>query len=241
MSARGASWMVRMFGAPLALACALALAIGCGPVPAREIGAQLFADPRLSTAESNAASCQTCHSTSDDDDRLVSGRSLVDAARRERFWGGSVTSLLDATNACMTFFMRGAALEREAPASRALYEYLLSIAGEDAQPARTLTIVENVGTVGRGDPARGQEVWDRACRECHGDPHTGAGRLSETASVVPEASQEFAEQSGFSLEAVLVEKIRHGGFFGVGGVMPPFSAEALSDTDLSALIGYLDP
>lgn len=224
-----------------ALVCLAALALACGPVPARDVGAQLFADPRLSTAESNAFSCATCHSTEESEGQGLAGRTLAGVTQRERFWGGNVVTLLDATNVCVTFFMRGAPLEPTAPASRALYEYLLSISPGDAEPTRPLTIVENIGALGRGDPAKGQDVWDRSCRACHGDPHTGNGRISASASVVPEASEEFAEQSGFTVDAVIVEKVRHGGFFGIGGSMPPFSVETLSDEDLSALLGYLDP
>lgn len=224
------------------VACvALVAVLGCGPVPARDVGAQLFADPRLSTAESNPFSCKTCHAVGDDD-RILSGRSLVDVVRRERWWGGAVTSLLDATNVCVTFFMRGKALERAEPKSRALFEYLASLGDPGAsQPARTLTIVENIGSVGRGDPSAGRAVWERACQECHGAPSTGAGRMSESISIVPESSRAFAEESGFAPDVVVVEKVRHGRFFGVGGVMPPFSRESLYDEEMGQLLGFLDP
>jgi thiosulfate dehydrogenase len=38
---------------------------------------------------------------------------------------------------------------------------------------------------------------------------------------------------------VVIEKTRHGRFFGVGGNMPLYSLEALSDEDLGALLAYL--
>jgi thiosulfate dehydrogenase len=33
--------------------------------------------------------------------------------------------------------------------------------------------------------------------------------------------------------------VRHGQFFGVGGNMPLFTREALSDSDLGAIVAYL--
>ena len=80
-----------------------------------------------------------------------------------------------------------------------------------------------------------------ACQACHGDVGTGVGRISALASIVPDDSVDFAASSGFSLETVIVEKVRHGNFFAIGGVMPPFSTEVLSDDDLAALIGFLVP
>ena len=47
---------------------------------------------------------------------------------------------------------------------------------------------------------------------------------------------EFAQQVGASPRLVVIEKVRHGQFFGVGGNMPLFSREAMSDADLGALL-----
>jgi thiosulfate dehydrogenase len=219
---------------------ALVLA-GCGPTPAKDVGASLFNDARFAQSEANPFSCSTCHADSDDDTRILPGANLKDAAFRSSYWGGYSPNLLDATNVCVTFFMRGAPLTRDDQRGRALYEYLASISPtKDAAPA-PLTIVENVTTVARGNPSRGAAVYDAACKSCHGEPSTGAGRISELASIIPESSAEFAEQSGFPLDLVVVEKVRHGRFFGVGGTMPPFSTESLSDEDLGALLAFLLP
>ncbi len=42
-----------------------------------------------------------------------------------------------------------------------------------------------------------------------------------------------------SLRLIFVEKIRHGAFLGYGGEMPPFSREALSDTEVSDILETL--
>ena len=44
---------------------------------------------------------------------------------------------------------------------------------------------------------------------------------------------------GVPKQLVVIEKVRHGQFFGVGGSMPPYSQEALSDADLGALLAFL--
>jgi thiosulfate dehydrogenase len=239
--------------ATMVLALLFVTVVSCVPSTAREAGAQMFADPRFSGSEANAFSCATCHAIGagagtdgfDGDGRIRAGFPLDDAAARTRFWGGASTSLLDATNTCVTNFMRGPALVGDEPKARALYEFVASHSTESGaaigsvHEARPLTIVENVTSVGRGSSSRGAKVWDAACRTCHGDPHTGNGRITELATIVPEGSAEFAEQVGFPLDLVVVEKVRHGRFFGVGGTMPPFAVEQLSDDDLGAVLAFL--
>jgi thiosulfate dehydrogenase len=234
----GARVIARIFA--FSFVCALGGA--CGPTPAKDIGAQLFSDPRTSTSDDNSFACSTCHAVDKDGDaeQNKAGYPLHDTVFRTRFWGGQVTSPLEAMNACLFFFMKSQTFSADEPKSRALYEYLASIASEDAKQTRPLTIVETVTTVPRGNPDQGKDVWDRSCRECHGDPHTGNGRLSDDVVIVPESSEEFARDVDFPVDLVIVEKVRHGNFFKVGGAMPPFAVERLSDEELGAILGYLD-
>lgn len=219
--------------------------VGCGPVPAVEAGRQLFRDPRTSVSEFNAFSCATCHDdgSGEGEARIFSGGSLENSVFRSTWWGGQAPTLKVAVDNCVVFFMRepaGFAVDDER--GRALYAYLRSISPEEQSDNLPLTVVENVVTsLPRGDPKRGEEVWNQACASCHGAPHTGEGRLNDLVSLVPEASAEFAPSTGFDVDVVIAEKVRHGPFFGVGGNMPPFSLEALSDEDLGALIAFLLP
>lgn len=210
-----------------------------GPIAAADLGAQLFRSPGFSGSAFNEFSCATCHADHPDDGALHPGYSLQAAAFRASFWGGYEPRLLDAVSFCNVFFMRGEPLDPTDPQGRALYEYLVRLSPEGAAPALPMTIVANITLVDRGDAVRGQQVWGEACAVCHGAPHTGRGRISDLASIVPETSIEFADQIGANPDLVLIEKVRHGQFFGVGGNMPPFSAEALSDEDLGALLAYL--
>ena len=89
-------------------------------------------------------------------------------------------------------------------------------------------------------PRISAEVYTAACQDCHGAAHTGQGRLTPLAPILPEVSQEYGELfPGVSPGLVFIEKVRHGRFFGVGGNMPPYSQEALSDQDLGALLAFL--
>jgi len=221
--------------------------IGCGDesLSGREVGARLASDPSLG-GSTNPFACTTCHATGDPDgDRIYSGYTLADAAFRERFWGGAVLSLLDSVNFCAQFFMAGPALDPGSQEGRALYAFLESIS-DGPTPGLPLTVVENVAQIGRGSASRGEEVYRAACRSCHGDAATGAGRLphpglTDEDIVLPQWTRGYATDfPGVDPGLVVVEKVRHGQFFGVGGNMPLFAREMLSDEDLGALLSYLD-
>ena len=217
--------------------------VGCGPTPAQEFGEQLFGDSRLSESQYNAFSCATCHSTgaAAPEGKLYTGLSLHGSASRPTWWGGYETRLLDAVNFCYTAFMRGTPpLAADDPKSRALYEYLVSVSPERESPAQPFTLVRDIIEVPRGEATRGEQVYQAACQDCHGEVHSGKNRLTELAPVLPEVTQEYDTVfPGVAHSLVVIEKVRHGRFFGVGGNMPPYSKESLSDADLGALLTYL--
>jgi thiosulfate dehydrogenase len=222
---------------------AVLLAVGCGPTPAAEYGEELFRDPKLSESQYNSFSCATCHATTatPPEGKLYAGLSLHNVAARPHWWGGYETRLLDAVNFCYTAFMRGVTpLTPEDPKSRALYEYLVSISPDPQAPAQPFTLVKDITSVPRGSAEWGADVYKAACQDCHGEAHTGKGRPSELAPILPEVALEYGDIfPGVSAGLVFIEKVRHGRFFGVGGNMPPYSQEALSDKDLGALLAYL--
>ncbi len=228
-----------------ALLAALAMAsacLGAGPEEtAAAYGERLAASPRLSSAASNEVACTTCHAVSSDDPRILPGYSLVGAAKRPSFWGGYEPELLGAVDACLLFFMKSQPLDPDDPAARALYEYLLLLGGDVEQEALPLTIQTTVKRAPPpGDPLRGAEVHRLGCESCHGAAGTGAGRIMIDAPILPDQSvDEALELFPDDLPAtVFTEKVRHGQFFSVGGTMPLFSAETLSDEDLGALLSF---
>lgn len=210
-----------------------------GPMPAASYGAELFRDPAFSDSRFNVFSCATCHTSNGDDRGKLAGGSLYNTAFRAAWWGGYAPRLIDAVSFCHVYFMRGVPLDPFDTRARALYEYLVSISPDRGLPPRASTVIENVATLARGDPERGRAAYDAACRDCHGAPHSGNGRLDGSVAIIPEASIGFGRQYGFEPALIVIEKVRHGQFFGVGGNMPLFTREALSDEDLGAIVAYL--
>jgi thiosulfate dehydrogenase len=226
------------------IAAALFAACGDnGPVPAVEFGAQIFSDPRLADNPDNAYSCATCHDVTGAPDpaRIYPGHTLYDAAFRASWWGGYEAELLQAVNFCYESFMGAPApLAPDDPKAKALYEYLASISPTRPAPAKPLTWQKYVLSIQPGDAARGEEVYAGACAICHGALGTGERRLSKAIPRLPDAIDAVAKRFPNTAPAILVvEKVRHGQFWGIGGNSPPFSRNAMIDEDLAALLAYL--
>ena len=219
----------------------VALVAGCGSRPALDYGRALFSDTSVSSAASNPFKCSTCHEVTPAPTKLLPGYVLYDSTVREAWWGGTVTTLLDATNQCVQQFMRGNALSADDEKGRALFVYLASLSPDATAPTLPLTVVQNIVDVPSGDATRGKMWWDQGCGNCHGAPHTGAGRLSDVVSLVPDDSlQAHGTDPKTGARPVVIEKVRHGKFFNVGGNMPLFSTEALSDAQLGDILAYLE-
>ena len=217
------------------------VALGGCTETAADYGRSLFDDPTVSTASSNIFYCSQCHETTAKTTELRPGYTLSDSASRVSYWGGFETTLLDAMNQCVTNFMRGRALDPADEKARGLHVYLESISPDKSAPELPLTVVQNIVDVPSGDPARGKTLYDQGCGNCHGAPHTGAGRLSPFISIVPDDSvTAHGTDPKSGARPVTIEKVRHGKFFSVGGNMPLYSLETLSDEDLGAILGYLE-
>jgi thiosulfate dehydrogenase len=166
---------------------------------------------------------------------------MYDAAVRAAWWGGTVTTLLDATNQCVVQFMRGKALAPDDDKGRAIFVYLESLAPDASADTKALTVTQNIVDVPSGDATRGKMWWDQGCGNCHGAPHTGDGRISDVASLVPDDSlAAHGTDPKTGARPVVIEKVRHGKFYNVGGNMPLFSLEALSDAQLGDILAYLE-
>lgn len=225
----------------LVLACALAACDGNPePIQGAERGAALLDSPSLSTSAFNSLACTSCHEVEAGDERILAGYTLRGAARRPAFWGGQILDLKEAVDFCLVYFMKGDPLDREDEDARALYDRLVELGAEGPAEALPFTIVQVIEEAPpRGDPARGEEVHALACASCHGAAGTGAGRIDE-APMLPDQAREEALELFPEVEPAVVftEKVRHGQFFGIGGTMPLYSLEALSDEDLGALLAF---
>jgi thiosulfate dehydrogenase len=217
------------------------LLAGCGSRSALDDGRALFDDPKISSAPSNPFKCSTCHEVTATPTKQLPGYVLYDSAVRVEWWGGNVQTLLDATNQCIYNFMRGVDLAPDDEKGRALFVYLASISPDASAPTLPLTVVENIVDVPSGDAGRGQMTWNQSCGNCHGAPHTGQGRLSDVVSIVPDDSiAAHGTDPTTGARPVVIEKVRHGKFFNVGGNMPLFSVEAMSDAQLGDILAYLE-
>lgn len=224
------------------LGCCLLSACGStGEQNAVDQGRQLFESKALSKYSLNDYTCASCHDTiASIPPSKKAGGALAGVTLRATFWNGQEADLLGSINACRNYFMGDnlplAATDERA---RSLYAYLQSLEPGDANPI-PFTIVTSIDPLPRGDQAHGQLLYGQTCLYCHGEMHDGLGRLSERLPVLPEDTLvEHAQYSPRVQRLVFTEKIRHGLFLGYGGVMPPFSAELLSDEDVSDVLEAL--
>jgi thiosulfate dehydrogenase len=225
------------------LAVMLAGACGDQEVPAAQLGQQLFSATSVSTSRFNRFSCATCHVKQAEagliaPQRWDSGYNLHGVTARRGWWGGGEVRLLDAVNVCVEQFMGGRPLTADQPAARQLGAYLAEGAPVEDQPQAPLTIVRTITALDGlvGDPGRGALMYAVSCARCHGAVSTGQGSLDPTIARIPDDTKRFFPDNA---RAAFVEKIRHGRFFGIGGVMPFYSLEAMSDAEVADLLAYV--
>jgi thiosulfate dehydrogenase len=227
-----------------ALALLFAAAACGGDISGAERGAEVFESTDLSPSDLNVFSCATCH-TADEGAGPTDGHPgyrMFGVAARTRYWGEDYGLLRDAVDACLVFFMKGEPLDPEAEDFHALYEYLLSITPDGAPgDPYGFTVIENVEDVPRGDAGRGEEVYARSCQRCHGQAFSADGSILREEVNLPGVTESYPQEfPGVAPSLVVIEKVRHGRFFGIGGEMALFSEEALSDGDLGDLLSYLE-
>jgi thiosulfate dehydrogenase len=228
-----------------AAACFAVLAAACGgEISGAERGEEVFESSGLSPSDLNVFSCATCHSADEGAGPTDGppGYRMFGVAARTRYWGDDYARLRDAVDACLVFFMKGEPLADDDDDFHALYEYLVSITPDGAAgEPYPFTVVENVADVPRGDPGRGGEVYQRACQRCHGEAFSADGSILRDEVNLPGVTADYPEDfPGVEPSLVVIEKVRHGRFFDIGGEMPPFSEEAMSDDDLGALLSFLE-
>ena len=226
---------------PLLLAVTVLGACGDKDVPAADFGRDRFSDPRVSTSRFNTFSCATCHVVDPAAPAVVPGRldpgyNLAGAPTRGGWWGGGATTLLDAINVCIKEFMGGGPLARDSEVARQLDAYLESTPATSTPAPFTFVRSATALTEVKGDINRGNALYQQACFRCHGTAHTWAGHSTKEAVVLPDSTvNTFKEQA----REVTVEKVRHGRFINIGGVMPFYTAEVMSDQALADILAFL--
>jgi thiosulfate dehydrogenase len=222
------------------IALLASLLVACAARTPEARGEALFSDPSLAGSDVNATSCATCHAPDVvPADRILPGGSLRGVMGRPSYFAGAVLDPREAVNACLYYFMRASSREHLSatdPRGEDLLAYLDTL-GTMPSPAAAFTVPATLPTMlPAGDAMRGATVYASACHACHGDIHTGAGRLTPLAVVIPDST--IAEHMSFA-RTVAIAKIRHGGFYGIGGSMAPFSIETLGDQQIADVLAYL--
>lgn len=227
-----------LFSALLAVAgasaCATDETLEVGPVGR---GRELFGATTASRNVLNPFSCASCHVTAGDPGHHTGG-TLAGVARRPSYWGGKEADLLTAVNLCIgTFMLDPRGIDRDEERARDLFAFLGSLEGPAT--AVPFTVVGDVKDVPRGDVARGVSLYASACRSCHGAMHTALGALPRVPSLPEDTLKGHPGYTPLELRLQVVEKVRHGPYFGYGGSMPPFSSEVLSDQALGDVLEAL--
>jgi thiosulfate dehydrogenase len=216
------------------------MACSSAPESAIERGRALFESKDLSPSRLNLFSCASCHDltpSADPNGVVKTGAPIAGATLRPTYWGGQENDLLRSINACRNSFMiANVPMTADEADAEALYAYLVSLEPGDATPV-PFTVISIIDELPNGDAEAGAAVYDRTCAACHGKAHTGEGRLATRVPILPQETLKAHESySPRSQRLIFIEKVRHGGFYGYSGDMPPYSHERLSDTDLSDLL-----
>lgn len=191
-------------------------------------------------AESNQATCATCHSN---DGSPRSGNTLKDIAFHSSFKGGNAKTLLEAANACITGWMGGKALTTTDKAWRELKGYLESISDPSKttpNPLAPEVLADEAAYEAAyqgGDATAGEAKYIKACASCH-----------DTKLVV--GSSRSPGRAGLRRESVgrIAQQVRTAGPPPSGtmepndstpGPMTFFEPSELSKQDLADIIAYV--
>jgi thiosulfate dehydrogenase len=235
--------LLALIASTFSVACGTKTEVDEKQATAVERGEMLFTSHKASPNKSNRFACATCHFDIPpaDTSEIKTGAPLAGAPLRKTFWGGKENDLLRSVNDCRVYFMKAQEpWQPDDPDAQGLYAYLTSLESGSTDPV-SFSIVQSVADLPEGDSANGADLFNRACKHCHGAAHSGSGRLTSLAPVLPEdtlAEHSEPEYTSDQTRLVFVEKVRHGGFLGYGGVMAPFSTEVLSDAELSDLLAF---
>jgi len=182
----------------------------------------------------NGFACATCHGIVPDaeSELLRPGSSLHDAVRRPSYKLGTFTELRDAANTCRVYWMATTPWEEGDQGYLDLRAFLESVAPEGPAPPVEYDVVPPAADVPPGSADDGCALFHRSCVICHG---AGAAGTALAPSLV-----------AFPLGAEFIRlKVRQSGPPDsiyedlIGGFMPFWSAQKLTDAQVEDLVAYL--
>lgn len=195
-------------------------------------GQALYEEPQ---ADGNTFACATCHALEEptSDGFRRPGHAIGDAANRETYKNGQLTSFLDAVNICRVEWMAAPEFEADDERWLALSEFLAEQAGDTVAEALEFEVVDPPSDLEGGDPMAGQELFNGTCVVCHGVDASGTERAPTLVGDLLNAEliARRVRTSGTANSAV---------YEGLtGGRMPFWAADRLSDDELLDIVAFV--
>ena len=184
--------------------------------------------------DGNTFACNTCHAlTEPTADFRRPGHPLGDAAMRPSFKNGQVDTLLEAVNSCRTEWMVAPPFGANDDRWQALQGFLATAAGDAPADPLVFEIVQPPADLEGGDVEAGRDAFNGTCAVCHGAEATGT-------QLAPPLNGEFLTAD------LIARRVRTSGVVDspvydglTGGRMPFWSADRLSDAELTDIIAFV--
>jgi mono/diheme cytochrome c family protein len=192
---------------------------------------------RTRVGDGNTFACETCHALSEpaDDGLRRAGHPIGDAAARATYKNGELRELREAVNSCLVEWMNAEPWSADDERWVALSEFLEGLAPPSGADDVRFEIVAppSAEVLASGDPVAGRETFNATCATCHAKDGGGSLLAPPIAGLGldPEYIARRVRTSGRSESAV------YDGL--TGGVMPFWSAERMSDTELADIATWL--
>jgi len=215
--------------------------VGCGddapadPDPTDNADGQaLYEQPH---EDGNTFACATCHALEEPaaDGYTRPGHPIGDAALRESYKNGQLSTFLEAVNTCRTEWLNTTPFEESDPRWTDLKEYLTSEAesrNPDPEPL-TFEIVDPPSDIDGGDHVVGEDTFNGRCIVCHGSSGVGTERAPAIAGTM--LPGDFialkVRRSGDPNSTIYDTE--------TPGAMPFWSADRISDDQLRDVIAFL--
>jgi len=208
-------------------------------------GALVYMTPQ---ATGNTFACVHCHALEEPatDGFNRPGHFIGDALRRPNYKNGLLPNFIDAVNTCLNVWMTvPTQWTEDSPEFLALSDFLTSEdqgVNDGEAPTIPFSKAEPIVFAAdnsdlAGDEAAGRTKFDGSCAVCHGENAVGTERAPQLAGRL-----NFAGAANFIAQKVrLSGPTDHSIYQGesVGGVMPFWAQDRISDADLEDVITFL--
>lgn len=211
----------------------LAAVTACTQSEPEPTGEAVFRTP---VADGNTFACATCHAVDEpaDDGLRRPGHAVADATMRPHYKNGTVSSLRDAVNSCLTEWMAAAPWDENDSRWRSLQQWLGTLPPPVPAPPVAIQIVEPPTALDGGNAEAGREVFNKTCIVCHGVDGGGTERGPQVTGY-GHARDFVARRIRTSGDA---DSATYPGL--TGGRMPFWAADRLTDTEVLDLAAYVE-